>query len=116
MRKVCISGWSPTGNPDAIVQGAHEPVTALTDHGRWAELSDFNSRMMYLDAVTYLPDDIMAKVDRASMGVGLEPGRPIWARVVEFAWQLPMRMKIRGQQGKWLLRRVLYQYVPRRID
>ena len=108
-----VSHWK---DPVAVVPGADEPVTALTDHGRWAELSDFTSRMMYLDTITYLPDDIMVKVDRASMGVGLESRAPyLDHRVVEFAWQLPAHMKIRGRQGKWLLRQVLYQYVPKEL-
>jgi asparagine synthase (glutamine-hydrolysing) len=108
-----VSHWK---HPATIVPGANEPITTLTDHDKWAEFSDFTSRMMYLDAMTYLPDDIMVKVDRASMGVSLESRAPyLDHRVVEFAWQLPAHMKIRGQQGKWLLRQVLYQYVPKEL-
>jgi len=108
-----VSHWK---SPAAVVPGSIEPPTALTDRKRWAALPDFTLRMMYLDLITYLPDDILAKVDRAAMGVGLESRVPFLDhRVVEFAWRLPLSMKIRNGQGKWLLRQVLYRYVPERL-
>lgn len=100
-------------NPEAVVLHSSEPFTPLRDINLWKELSDFTECMMYLDTVSYLPDDILVKVDRASMGVSLEARVPyLDHRIVEFAWQIPLSMKIRNGMGKWLLRQVLYQYVP----
>ena len=109
-----VSHWK---DPAAVVIGAKEPPTVLTDRSAWPALNDFTMRMMYLDAVTYLPDDLLVKVDRASMAVGLEVRIPLLDhRLVEFAWSLPLSMKIRRSgEGKWILRRLLSRYLPERL-
>ncbi|TKB73879.1 MAG: asparagine synthase (glutamine-hydrolyzing) [Nitrospira sp.] len=99
--------------PGSLVIGASEPLTPLTDRTQWGNFPDLLRRMMYNDALMYLPDDILVKVDRAGMGVGLETRVPLLDhRVVEFAWQLPDSMKIRDGRGKWILRQVLSRYLP----
>ena len=108
-----VSHWK---DPASVVLGGQEPPTALTDEGQWARLTDFTQRMMFLDLVSYLPDDILVKVDRAAMGVSLETRVPLLDHnVVEFAWRVPLSMKIRNGQGKWLLRQLLYRYVPKEL-
>lgn len=107
-----ISTW---GDPGALVataevQGPHRSAW------RHPSLADVVERMQYVDALTYLPDDILTKVDRASMAVALEVRVPLLDhRLVAFAWSLPMHMKIRGGETKWLLRRVLDRHVPRAL-
>jgi asparagine synthase (glutamine-hydrolysing) len=110
MYRNLVSHWKA---PSDIVLHGSEPYTILTDSAAWPDLPDFTEQMMYLDTLSYLPDDILVKVDRAAMGVSLETRVPFLDhRVVEFAWRLPLAMKIRNGQGKWLLRQVLYKYVP----
>lgn len=105
-----VSHWE---GPSALVRGASEPGTMLTTLDEFRELPDLTSRLMYLDLVTYLPDDILTKVDRASMAVSLEARVPLLDhRVVEFAWRVPPSMRVRDGKEKWLLRQVLYKYVP----
>lgn len=104
------SHWS---DPTQVVIGGCEPPTLVTDTQDWPALSDFTETMIYLDTLTYLPDDILVKLDRASMAVSLESRVPLLDhRVVEFAWRLPMDMKIRDAKGKWILRQVLKRYMP----
>ena len=104
---------SHTTDPAALVPGAAEPATVLTDPGAWPRLEDPVELMMYLDAVTYLPDDILTKVDRATMAASLEARVPFLdPEVAALAWRLPRPLKVHGGTGKWLLRRLLHRYVP----
>ena len=109
-----VSHWK---DPSEIIVGGKEPPTLLSDRSAWPKLLDFTARMMFLDSVTYLPDDLLVKVDRASMAVALEARIPFLDhQIVEFAWRLPITFKIREKdQGKWIVRRLLERYVPAQL-
>jgi len=108
-----VSTWPV---PATVVLGFNEPAALLDALSTWADVPEFEHRMMCLDTMSYLPDDILVKLDRAAMGVSLETRVPFLDhRVVEFAWQLPLSMKIRQSQGKWILRQVLFKYVPEQL-
>jgi asparagine synthase (glutamine-hydrolysing) len=107
---------SEIDSPEQIVLGAKEPHTWLTEVGMKTLFLDARQHMMFMDAMTYLPDDILVKVDRAAMANSLETRVPFLDHhVVEFASRLPMHMRIRHGKTKWLLRQVLYQYVPKEL-
>ena len=100
-------------NPSDWVIGGQEPETHLTGLRPNLDGLDALQRMMALDTVSYLPDDILVKVDRATMGVSLEGRMPFLDhRIVEFAWSLPQSYKLRNGQTKWPLRQLLYRHVP----
>ncbi|VAX19931.1 Asparagine synthetase [glutamine-hydrolyzing] [hydrothermal vent metagenome] len=108
-----VSQWD---TPERVALGAREPVTPVTNKSSWLDVQDFAHRLMYIDLATYFTDDILAKVDRASMAVSLETRAPIIDyRVVELAARMPGAMKIRNGESKWLLRQVLYKYVPKKL-
>ena len=108
-----VSTWH---DPASIVIDGQEQNMLPTDTVRQASLPCFLDRMMLMDAVSYLPDDILVKVDRASMAVGLESRAPFLNHhVVAFALRIPTAMKVRNGQGKWLLRQVLHRYVPKEL-
>lgn len=106
-----VSQWE---RPESLVIGGVEPKGILWAESVTREIPNFIERMQFLDTVTYLPDDILAKVDRTSMAVSLETRVPLLdPGVVAFGWRLPFSMRMRDGKGKWLLRQVLYRYVPR---
>jgi len=99
---------------DFVIGGAESKSTHDTEHNKLD--SSFQDQMMLWDMMSYLPDDVLAKVDRASMSVSLETRVPLLDhRIVEFAWKVPLNLKYRNNQGKWLLRQLLYQYVPKEL-
>ncbi len=108
-----VSAWD---EPEKIVKQGRELKGPIFDPAIEAALPDGLDRMQYLDTLTYLPDDILTKVDRASMAVALEVRVPILDhRIVELSWRLPSRFKMRRGKGKWLLRQVLYRHVPKAL-
>jgi asparagine synthase (glutamine-hydrolysing) len=107
--RLLVSHWEP----NQLIPHTQEAKGALWDPSVNQDFPDLIERMQFLDLVTYLPDDILTKVDRASMAVGLEARVPILDhRIVEFAWRLPRHLKIRNGQRKWILRQVLQRRVP----
>jgi asparagine synthase (glutamine-hydrolysing) len=120
--------WSPLGagpmelyrsdlsywpQPADLVPLVTEPSGLLNDPAQWMETEDFRLQMMLIDTLTYLPDDLLVKMDRASMGVGMETRTPFLDhRLIEFAWRLPMTLKVHARISKWILRQVLYRHVP----
>lgn len=109
-----VSHWD---DPAALVIGGREPATVLDEILRQGITGrSFEQWMMEADLQTYLPGDILTKVDRAAMAVSLETRVPFLDhRLVEFSLSLPLKMKIRNGQGKWLLRQMLYKYVPKEL-
>ncbi|MEN9539764.1 MAG: hypothetical protein RLZZ126_1999, partial [Pseudomonadota bacterium] len=108
-----VSQWQ---RPSDLMPHHPEHLSALTRPDSWPGEQSFVDRMMYLDQVSYLPDDILVKVDRAAMANSLETRVPMLDhRLIEFSWQLPAHQKVRDGQGKWILRQVLYRHVPQAL-
>lgn len=106
-----LSQWQ---EPARLMPGLREPETIYSVGAAWQGFDRYLQRMMFSDCLVYLPDDIMVKVDRASMWFSLEARAPFLDhRVVEFSWKIPVSMKVRNGHGKWLLRQLLYRYVPK---
>ena len=102
--------------PENIVVGGYEPPTLLTGNAPMLVGLNNIEKMMALDLMTYLPDDILTKVDRAAMGVSLETRIPFLDhRIIEFAWSLPQSIKLKDGQTKWPLRQLLYRHVPQKL-
>lgn len=112
MYKKLISTWL---GPEELILGSREP-DGIYSQNRGGFIRDFSEQMMYYDFAAYLSNDILVKVDRACMGCSLESRVPFLDhRVIDFAWRLPLNMKIRDGKGKWLLRQLLYKYIPKEI-
>jgi asparagine synthase (glutamine-hydrolysing) len=106
-----VSHWDPVD----ILRNGFEPLTAVTNPNSMPVCEPIH-RMMALDTISYLPGDILCKVDRAAMAVSLESRIPLLDhRIVEFAWSLPLEIKLRDGVGKWPLREVLYRHVPKSL-
>ncbi|MDE2236095.1 MAG: asparagine synthase (glutamine-hydrolyzing) [Gammaproteobacteria bacterium] len=108
-----LGHWS---DPEALVVNGRMPEYFLSNESNWAISNEPLENMCFADLNTYLPDDILTKIDRASMAVSLEARVPLLDhRLVEMSWRLPLRMKVRNGTSKWMLRSLLYKYVPREL-
>ncbi|WP_323751988.1 asparagine synthase (glutamine-hydrolyzing) [Marinobacter sp.] len=111
--RAVISHWL---SPDSVVLGGTEYPTVLNSSRHWPKTDGYEHWMMAMESQMYMPEDILVKVDRAAMANSLETRVPLLDhRVVELAWRLPLSMKVREGQGKWVLRQVLYRHVPQSL-
>ncbi len=110
MYRYAMSLWA---DPADVVIGGEESWDVHTDPSAWPEEQTPVERMMFIDLLSYLPDAILVKVDRAAMNVSLETRIPMLdPNVIDFAWTLPMSMRLEGTEGKVVLRRLLGRYLP----
>jgi asparagine synthase (glutamine-hydrolysing) len=105
-----LSKWTDAGE---VVMGGHHAEARVSHPAQWLRAAEFCDQAMYLDAISYLPDDLLVKVDRAAMAVGLETRVPFLDhRIIEFVWRLPLAFKAKPPERKRILRQVLYRDVP----
>lgn len=115
-RQLFQTQMSPNREALSWLREAQEPPSHFCSPGPWERLPALLDRMMWLDFVTYLPDDILVKVDRAAMAASMETRIPMLDhRVVEFVWSLPASFKRKARRSKWPLRKILYRYIPRTL-
>ena len=108
-----ISQWD---NPNDLVLNSREPDIPLTQNQKFPHQMSFAEQMMFKDTLSYLPNSVLTKVDRASMAISLEIRAPLLdTRIYDYVWSLPFNMKIRRQSGKYLLREILARYIPREL-
>lgn len=108
-----VSLWE---DPTLVIPGSAEHQAPAWSNSSSRVRRNFMDQMQYIDLATYLPDDILVKVDRASMAVSLEARSPFLDhRMVEFSWSLPRRLKLRDHAGKWILRQMAYRRIPRAL-
>ena len=108
-----VSSWM---NAEDVVIGGHDPYVPLTDPLWQVDGFNMGEGMMYGDALSYRPNDLMVKTDRASMAVSLEARAPMMDyKLFEYCWTLPHDVKVRGNSGKWLLKQVLKRHVPEEL-
>ena len=102
--------------PEQLLTSGKELTSTIDAKTPWQEINNTVLTMVYLDLMTYHPDDILQKVDRAAMSVSLETRVPFLDHnLVEFIMSLPLEMKIRNGSNKWILRQVLYRHLPQKL-
>ncbi len=110
---IIFSNWQ---NPTDVVINSREPGTLLSKFKTELPMLNNYEKMMVLDLITYLPSNILVKVDRASMASSLEARVPLLDhKLVEYAWKIPHTLKMRNGKGKWILRQILNNYVPKNL-
>ena len=103
-------------NPDEVVINSKEPGTLLTEFKPMLAGLDSQQQMMALDMITYLPNDILVKVDRAAMASSIETRVPFLNhKLIEYVWKIPQSLKLRNNDGKWILKQILNQYIPKNL-